>query len=154
MAIFQLKETQIVNASLKEVWAFIATPANLGKITPDYMGFDIQTTDLAEKMYPGMMIQYKVRPILGIPMTWLTEITHMEEYKYFIDEQRSGPYTLWHHQHFLAEIPEGVEMNDIVTYKPHLGFLGTIANELFIRKQLDGIFEYRRKVLDKMFSGE
>ncbi|MBY5960204.1 SRPBCC family protein [Membranicola marinus] len=152
MAIFQFKESQIIRAPREEVWQFIATPANLAKITPKHMGFDIQTPDLPSTMYPGMIIQYKVKPLLGIPLTWLTEITHVEEHKFFIDVQRSGPYAFWHHQHFLAETAGGVRMDDIVTYQPPFGFLGTIANELFIRNQLKGIFEYRRKVLDDIFN--
>ena len=151
MAFFQLIKTQFVPASIDEVWDFISSPANLKEITPDYMGFDITSENLPEKMYPGMIISYKVRPLLGIPMTWVTEITHVEEGKYFIDEQRVGPYALWHHQHFIEHYENGVMMTDIVSYKPPLGFLGSIANALLIRRQLEGIFAYREKALKKRF---
>jgi ligand-binding SRPBCC domain-containing protein len=151
MAFFQLIKTQFVPASIDEIWDFISSPANLKEITPDYMGFDITSENLPEKMYPGMIISYKVRPLLGIPMTWVTEITHVEEGKYFIDEQRVGPYALWHHQHFIEHYENGVMMTDIVSYKPPLGFLGSIANALLIRRQLEGIFAYREKALKKRF---
>ena len=151
MAFYQLIKTQIVPASIDEIWEFISSPANLKKITPDYMGFDITSDNLAEKMYPGMIISYKVRPLLGIPMTWVTEITHVVEKKYFVDEQRVGPYALWHHQHFIEPYENGVMMRDIISYRPPLGFLGSIANALFIRKQLEGIFKYREAALRMRF---
>ena len=151
MAFSQLIKTQFVPATIEEVWDFISSPANLKKITPDYMGFDITSENLPEKMYAGMIISYKVRPLFRIPMTWVTEITHVEERKYFIDEQRVGPYALWHHQHFIETHENGVMMTDIVSYKPPFGFLGSIADVLFIRRQLEGIFTYRKDQLDKQF---
>jgi len=151
MAFYELKKKQFVPASIDRVWDFISSPKNLKEITPDYMGFDIMSEDLPEKMYPGMIISYKVRPLLGIPMTWVTEITQVVEKKYFVDEQRVGPYALWHHQHLIEPHENGVMMTDIVTYKPPLGFLGSIANVLFIKKQLEGVFAYREKALKKRF---
>ena len=154
MAFFQLIKTQFVPASIDEIWDFISSPANLKEITPDYMGFDITSENLPEKMYAGMIISYKVRPLFRIPMTWVTEITHVEERKYFIDEQRVGPYALWHHQHFIETHENGVMMTDIVSYKPPFGFLGSIADVLFIRRQLEGIFTYRKDQLDKQFTSK
>ncbi len=151
MAFYQLIKKQFVPATIEEVWDFISSPKNLKEITPDYMGFDITSKDLPEKMYAGMIISYKVRPLMGIPMTWVTEITHVEEKGYFVDEQRVGPYAMWHHQHMIEPHENGVMMTDIVSYKPKLGFLGHIANTLLIRKQLEGIFKYREKVLNKRF---
>jgi len=151
MAFYELKKKQFVPATIDEVWDFISSPKNLKEITPDYMGFDIMSEDLPEKMYPGLIISYKVRPLLGIPMTWVTEITHVVEKKYFVDEQRVGPYALWHHQHFIEPHENGVMMKDIVTYRPPLGFLGSMANMLFIKKQLEGIFKYREAALKKRF---
>lgn len=115
------------------------------------MGFKVITPNLPEKMYPGMMIQYKVSPLLGIPLTWVTEISQVREFEFFVDEQRVGPYALWHHQHHLAEINGGVLMTDIVTYKPPFGILGDLANALLIKKQLRAIFEYRRTKLEELF---
>lgn len=151
MAIYQLKKQQFVRAGIDEVWDFISSPANLKTITPPHMGFDITSGDLPEKMYPGMIIMYKVKPLAGIPLTWVTEITQVVEKKYFIDEQRVGPYALWHHQHFLEETKQGVIMTDIVSYKPPLYILGSLANALFIRKQLNSIFDYREKALRQVF---
>ena len=151
MAYYQLHKKQFVSASIKEVWDFISSPKNLKIITPEYMGFDITSKDLPEKMYPGMIISYTVKPFLGIKMVWVTEITHIETLKYFIDEQRIGPYSMWHHQHFIEPSGDGVLMTDIVTYSPPMGFLGGFANKLFIRKQLENIFDYRSEIIDKHF---
>jgi len=151
MAFYQLVKEQFVPTSIDEVWDFISSPGNLKEITPDHMGFDITSDSLPEKIYAGMIISYKVRPLLGIPMTWVTEITHVVDKKYFIDEQRIGPYALWHHQHIIEPSGQGVLMTDIISYKPPLGFLGSIANALFIRRQLEGIFAYRKEALRKHF---
>jgi ligand-binding SRPBCC domain-containing protein len=151
MAFYQLLKKQFVPASIDTVWDFISSPANLKEITPDYMGFDITSKDLPQKMYAGMIITYKVRPLLGISMTWVTEITHVAEKRYFVDEQRVGPYALWHHQHIIELHGNGVMMTDIVSYKPPLGFIGSIGNALLIRRQLEGIFAYRKDALKKRF---
>lgn len=150
MGVYTLKASQKIPASKEEVWDFISSPKNLKEITPDYMGFEIQT-ELPEKMYPGMMIQYKVSPILGIKMTWVTEITHVEHEKFFVDEQRVGPYSMWHHQHHIQEIPGGILMEDIIDYQPPMGLLGDIANSLFIARQLNEIFTYRKQAIEKRF---
>ena len=151
MAYYQLKSTQKIPASMEEVWDFISSPKNLKEITPDYMGFDILSDDLAEKMYPGMIIGYKVSPLLGIKTTWVTEITHVRDMEYFVDEQRVGPYTMWHHQHFIEPIEGGVLMRDIVTYRPPFGFLGALMNSLVIRKKLNEIFAYRTIAVEKKY---
>lgn len=152
MPFYQKIQEQKIKASLDEVWDFISSPRNLKEITPKYMGFDIITPDIPDKMYQGMIIGYKVSPLLGIKTSWLTEITHVVDKKYFVDEQRIGPYKLWHHQHILEELPDGsVLMKDIVTYQPPFGFLGAIANSILIRKKLNEIFEFRNQAVDKRF---
>lgn len=152
MPFYQKIQEQKIKASLDEVWNFISSPRNLKEITPKYMGFDIITPDIPDKMYQGMIIGYKVSPLLGIKTTWLTEITHVVDKKYFVDEQRIGPYKLWHHQHILEEISDGsVLMKDIVTYQPPFGFLGAIANSILIRKKLNEIFAFRNQAVDKRF---
>jgi ligand-binding SRPBCC domain-containing protein len=151
MGFYQLHKTQKVPATINEVWNFISAPANLKKITPEYMGFDITSEMLSEKMYPGMIITYRVSPVLGIKMNWVTEITHVKEKAYFVDEQRSGPYSIWHHEHKLEPIEGGVLMTDIVSYKPPFGILGSIANSLLIKKQLEEIFDYRTNALENVF---
>lgn len=148
---YQLKAEQFIPASIDEVWEFISSPANLKRITPGYMGFDITSGDLPDKMYPGMIISYRVSPVAGIKTTWVTEITHIEEGRYFIDEQRVGPYAMWHHEHHLEEVDEGVMMRDIVSYRPPMGILGAVANRLFIRKKLEGIFEFRVRAIEEIF---
>ena len=151
MATYQIFEELELAASLDEAWDFISSPANLKEITPDYMGFEINSTRLPEKIFPGLMISYHVRPVLGIKMAWLTEITQVREPYYFVDEQRVGPYALWHHEHRLRQTDKGVAMTDLVTYRLPAGPLGTLAHRMFVKKQLEGIFRYRELALDKRF---
>jgi ligand-binding SRPBCC domain-containing protein len=151
MAIYQIITTQKIPITIDQVWDFISSPKNLKEITPEYMGFEVTTPNLPEKMYPGMIISYKVSPLLGIKMTWVTEITHVKDKLYFVDEQRKGPYSLWHHEHHIKEIDGGVLMTDIVSYKPPFGFLGAIANAFLIKKSLKEIFDYRTLALERRF---
>ena len=151
MAFYQLIQTQKVPVTINEIWNFISSPANLKEITPKKMGFIVTSNTGDQKMYPGMIISYKVSPILGIKLNWVTEITHVKELEFFVDEQRIGPYSMWHHQHKIEIIKGGVLMTDIVTYQPPFGFLGAIANFLFIKKQLRSIFDYRTMALETKF---
>lgn len=151
MAFDQYLNTQRVNASLEEVWDFISFPKNLKEITPDYMGFDITSKSLPEKMYAGMIISYLVKPVLGIETQWVTEITHVEDHKFFVDEQRVGPYKMWHHQHHIEPIENGVLMRDIVSYQPPFGMIGAMANRMMIRPKLKEIFNYRTQAIEKKF---
>ncbi len=151
MAFYKLKKQQFIPASLDEVWNFISSPQNLKEVTPKYMGFEVTSENLPKMMYPGMIISYRVKPLLGIPLTWVTEITQVVDKHFFVDEQRIGPYSLWHHQHIIDQVEGGVMMTDIVSYKPPLGVLGRIANALIIRRQLEEIFNYRKKVLKTIF---
>lgn len=145
-----LKSKVILKASLEEVWDFFSSPANLKKFTPPAMGFNIMTGGEG-KMYPGQIISYKVKPVAGIPLTWVTEITHVEPLKFFIDEQRFGPYSMWHHEHHFREVEQGIEMTDIVTYVLPFGFLGRIAHALFVKNKVRQIFENRSKVVNQLF---
>ena len=135
------KKGEILHAFLStdEKWRMFV---DLKEITPSYMGFDI-ISGAEKQMYPGQIIEYTVKPVLGIPLYWMTEITHVEDHKYFVDEQRFGPYTMWHHQHHFTEVKGGVKMEDIVHYKIPLGFLGDIAQVILVKKQLQGIFDFR-----------
>lgn len=151
MAFFQFHREQYIKAEIKAVWEFISSPDNLKRITPPYIGFDISTPNLPDEIYAGMIISYKVRPLLGVPVTWVTEITHVKPKEYFVDEQRIGPYSMWHHQHHIKPVPGGVLMTDIVSYQPPLGFLGRIANTLIIRKKLEEIFDFRTKAFNEVF---
>ncbi|WP_422362132.1 SRPBCC family protein [Reichenbachiella sp.] len=151
MAFYQYYKAQVVDARREELWDFISTPKNLKRITPDHMGFDITSSHAADKMYEGMIISYNVSPLPGFKTEWVTEITHIREGEFFVDEQRIGPYTMWHHQHILEEIDELVVMKDIITYQPPFSILGALANSLFIKKKLDEIFDYREKAIDDYF---
>jgi ligand-binding SRPBCC domain-containing protein len=151
MGFYQFKKKQEINQPLDVIWDFISSPKNLKKITPDYMGFDITSDNIEDKMYEGMIISYKVKPLLGIKTTWVTEITHVKDKQYFVDEQRVGPYKIWHHQHFLEETSTGTLMTDIVSYQPPMGLLGSIANKIIIRKKLEEIFAFRTQALNQIF---
>ncbi|MCF7824686.1 MAG: SRPBCC family protein [Candidatus Marinimicrobia bacterium] len=153
MAYYQFRREQFLPGSLEEIWAFIFNPGNLKRITPDSMGFDITSEGLPDTMYEGMMIAYRVAPLLRIPTTWVTEITHVKKHHYFVDEQRVGPYKMWHHEHFLEATGDGVKMTDIVSYQPPFAFLGRIANQLIIRRKLEQIFDHRAEVLKTLFGG-
>lgn len=150
--VYSIKTVQNLPVSLDRAWEFFSNPANLSTITPDNMGFRVISEHHGDKMYAGQIIEYKVRPVLGIPLYWMTEITHVEDRKFFVDEQRFGPYRLWHHQHHFRETGKGVEMTDIVHYKLPLWFLGDIAHALFVKRRLEEIFEYRFKKAEEIFS--
>lgn len=152
MGSYHLKTEQFLPIDKNEAWAFFSSPYNLQKITPESMGFEIISEPLGS-IYAGQIIKYRVKPVLGIPLFWMTEITHVKEGDYFIDEQRFGPYALWHHQHHFKEVDGGIEMTDIINYKLPLGLLGNFAHWLFVRKQLEGIFSYRREFLNRHFGG-
>jgi ligand-binding SRPBCC domain-containing protein len=151
MAFYQFKKEQLFEQPIEVLWKFISNPMNLQKITPEYMGFDIKTPDLPEEMYPGMIIEYKVSPLLGIKTTWVTEITHVEGEHYFVDEQRVGPYKIWHHQHILKPTNSGTLMSDIVSYRPPFGIIGNVVNRFVIEKKLEEIFDFRTQALKGLF---
>ena len=148
--IYQLTAKQKLPLSLEEAWAFMSAPDNLKVITPDYMGFDI-LSGADRPMYPGQIIQYIVKPVLGIESHWVTEITHVVERNYFVDEQRFGPYALWHHKHFLAPLGNGVEMEDVIHYKLPFAPLSNAFHGMIIKPKLTEIFMYRKKRLTELF---
>jgi ligand-binding SRPBCC domain-containing protein len=151
MKIYQYKTSQKLNISKNDAWNFFSNPTNLSKITPNWLGFQV-ISSLPEKMYAGLIISYTVKPLLNIPSSWVTEITHVNEQNYFVDEQRFGPYKMWHHEHIFKEADDGnILMEDIVSYAVPFGYLGRIVNSIIISKKINEIFEYRRKVLEKMF---
>jgi ligand-binding SRPBCC domain-containing protein len=148
-----LQRQQYLKSDINTVWELMRAPQNLSKITPSYMGFQILSdADDMKIMYPGQIIEYNVAPILGIKINWVTEITHVVDLNYFVDEQRFGPYDFWHHKHFLEEVEGGVLMTDTVHYKLKWGWLGKIAHRLFVKKQLNSIFDYRYNTLEKMYN--
>ena len=141
-----LEYKQFLSLTMEEAWRFFSHPANLGRITPPAMNFNIRS-GMPGKIYPGLIIIYRVSPVFGIPVQWVTEITHVNEPFCFVDEQRSGPYAIWHHEHHFEEVPGGVMMTDKLFYKVPYGFLGRLADRLFVHKKVEGIFEYRSAVL-------
>lgn len=145
-----IKTKQVLNASIDEVWDFMSSPHNLAAITPAYMNFKVLSEN--EKIYAGQIIEYYVSPLLGVKMHWVTEITHVEKGVFFVDEQRYGPYSFWHHKHFIKAVPGGVEMTDVVHYKVPMGILGRLLNSMFIKKQLKDIFDYRYQKLEEKFN--
>ena len=149
--VYSFKTIQLLPMSMEAAWDFFSNPANLFEITPDNLAFKTISKQHGDKMYPGQVIEYKVSPLLGIPLYWMTEITHVEHHKYFVDEQRFGPYSMWHHQHHFKVVEEGVEMTDIVHYKLPFWFFGDIAHSLFVKQELKKIFDYRFNAVKKYF---
>ena len=150
MKIHTLHTKQNLPISIDEAWDFFSDPKNLKTITPDYMGFHI-LSGAGRPMYPGQLIQYIVTPVAGIKTKWVTEITHVKEKEYFVDEQRYGPYSMWHHQHHFKTIEGGTEMVDLVHYRVPFGFIGSIANSLLVKSELEKIFSYRYQKIIELF---
>ena len=151
MTIHRFEATQLVQVSLDEAWTFFSNPRNLAAITPPDMAFEV-TSPVPEHVYPGLIVTYRVRPLLGIPVDWVTEITHVVERERFIDEQRMGPYRLWHHEHTFRAVGDITEMRDVVYYALPFGRLGGLAHAI-VRPRVEHIFEYRAEVLSEMFGG-
>ena len=149
--VYSIKTVQRIPVSLDKAWEFFSNPANLQAITPEDLGFKVISKHHGEQMYAGQVIEYKVSPVLRIPLYWMTEITHVKDRKFFVDEQRFGPYSLWHHQHHFREVGGEVEMTDIVHYKLPLWVLGDLAHGLFVKKKLREIFEYRFRKVEEIF---
>jgi ligand-binding SRPBCC domain-containing protein len=151
MAVHKLVRKQLIHADIEEVWAFFSSPDNLAKITPEYMKFRTTSEKWAGEIYAGQIITYKVSPLLGIPLYWMTEITQVNRGRHFIDEQRKGPYKMWHHQHFFEPQGANTLMTDIVHYELPLYLIGELAHALFVKRQLNNIFDYRYKTVERTF---
>lgn len=150
MKLERLSSSCVLPIGPAEAWEFFSDPRNLERITPPSLGIEI-TSDLPPRMHPGMIVAYKVRPLLGIPVRWVTEITHVREPHLFVDEQRFGPYRFWHHQHHFREVEEGVEVSDLVHYALPLGPLGRLLGGGTVRRQLGEIFAFRKAFLEETF---
>lgn len=153
MKVYKKESVQYINATLDECWDFFSKPQNLQRITPKSMGFEVTDFD-GQSMYEGQIIQYKISPLFGVKLNWVTEITKVKDKAYFIDEQRFGPYSFWHHKHFFEETPNGVKMTDVVHYALPLGFLGRIVNAVIVKKELKEIFDYRFVKVDQLFNSK
>jgi ligand-binding SRPBCC domain-containing protein len=146
-----IRQLQKLAIPVEEAWSFFSRPENLVKITPASLDFKITSELNGKEIYTGQLITYKVRPLLGIGLIWVSEITHVERHKLFVDEQRKGPYKMWHHEHHFKSVNGGTEMTDIVQYKIPFGILGSLGLPI-VQKQLEGIFSYRRQKVKEMFS--
>lgn len=153
MKVYKIETVQHINVRIEECWDFFSSPKNLKKITLDNMSFEIQDFD-NKPMYPGQIITYTLKPLLGIKINWVTIITVAKEKQYFIDEQRFGPYALWHHKHFFEATENGTKMTDIVHYALPLGYLGRMMNTLIVKNKLKQIFDYRRKKVEELFNSK
>ena len=152
MKSYSLKYETFIPTTLDKAWVFFTSPLNLAKITPPDMNF-VVTSEYKEsdKVYPGMIITYFISPLFGIKLRWMTEITHLNEKEYFVDEQRFGPYALWHHQHHFKQVEGGIMMTDIVNYAIPFGVLGRMANTLFVKKKLKEVFSFREEAIVRLF---
>lgn len=151
MKLQRLEFRQKLPISLEESWNFFSDPRNLKVITPSYLGFKIHEGYGSSLAYAGQIISYTLYPLLGLPVHWVTEITHVEAPHSFIDVQLVGPYQIWHHEHRFVEISGGVEVIDIIDYKVPFGPIGSLANWLTVNAQLNTIFEFRQKKLTELF---
>lgn len=149
MSVHRFDAVQRLPIPAEEAWGFFSDPRNLAAITPPWLAFTVLSPDLPERMYEGLIISYTVRPVLNVPIKWVAEITHVREGEFFVDEQRAGPYSFWHHQHHFRAIDGGTEMRDVVHYAAPLGPLGDLVVRFQVRGKLEQIFDYRQKVLER-----
>ncbi len=145
-----LRQEQFLPISINEAWEFFSSPKNLNRVTPKELYFEI-TSEVPDKMYEGLIISYKIKPMLNIKVSWYTEITHIKHLEYFIDEQRKGPYKIWHHEHHFKEVEGGIIMTDLLYYDIGKSIFGWIAGKLFVNKKVKEIFDYRYQVLEQYF---
>lgn len=152
MRLHRLTAAQVLPVPIDRAWAFFSDPANLQAITPPWLNL-VPTSPLPSEMYPGLIVTYRVKPVLGIPVNWVTEITQVVDRELFVDEQRSGPYAFWHHEHHFREVPGGTEARDVLHYALPMGPLGDLAGGAMVQRRVDGIFAYRRQALNALFGG-
>lgn len=149
--IYQLKREQQLYCDIHSVWDFFSSPHNLSRITPKEIGF-VVLSDLPEReIYKGMIINYTISPVLGIPLKWQTQITEVNYQKSFTDFQKKGPYKLWRHHHEFIPNQNGVLMVDTVDYELPFGLIGKVVHSLMVKKKLEHIFDYRYQVLEELF---
>ena len=148
---YAIRAVQQLPVSVEEAWAYFSNPRNLAQITPPQLDFQMIGTQGEDPIHAGQIIQYKLRPLAGIPMYWMTEITHVQPLQYFVDEQRFGPYSFWHHQHHFVPNGSGVQMTDHVHYRIPLGFLGNWVNSLLVSRELQKLFAFRHQKVEQIF---
>jgi ligand-binding SRPBCC domain-containing protein len=151
MKVYTLVRKQFFPISIHQAWDFFSSPKNLAKITPLKMDFRILDISGNDEIYAGQIIRYKIKALPFYTVYWVTEITHVQEPYYFVDDQRSGPFALWRHKHSFKEVDGGVEMTDEVSYAIPFGPLGLLAHWLFVRREVNAIFNHRFETLEKQF---
>lgn len=149
----KLEQSQFFPISIDEAWGFFSSPKNLNVVTPKDLVFEI-TSELPDLMYEGLIITYRIKPMLNISINWCTEISHIKQNLYFVDEQRKGPYSIWHHEHHFKQVEGGVIMTDIVHYHIGKSIFGWVAGKLFVHKKVKEIFEFRYKALNDFFQNK
>jgi ligand-binding SRPBCC domain-containing protein len=151
--VYFLRREQLLPVDLLTAWSFFSSPNNLAKITPPEMSFKpLSTFNESQQIYPGMLIDYKVKPLFGISLFWRTEIVDVQKPYSFVDTQLKGPYRLWEHTHTFTEKENGVLMQDVVKYQLPLGPLGVLANALLVRKKLESLFAFRKAAIERIFA--
>jgi ligand-binding SRPBCC domain-containing protein len=146
MKIYPLYRRQALALTVQEAWDFFSSPYNLNEITPDFFNVTV-TSKVPERIYGGLMISYDMKAVFGISMAWLSEISHCDEPKRFVYEQRIGPFKFWSHEVCLTEQDGGIVMEDIVFYAMPLGFIGQFINKILIAGKLEQIFTVRQHYL-------
>ena len=152
MKLYTIKREQVIETSLEQAWDFLSMPANLGEISPEEMNFHVESISDDRRTYAGQVICYTIGLFPWLKFRWVTEITHVQEPRYFVDEQRFGPYKFWHHQHFIEAVNGGVKMTDIVNYGIPMGILGRFMNRVYIRRKLSQIFDHRAEAVRHYFA--
>jgi ligand-binding SRPBCC domain-containing protein len=150
MRVFTIERRQRLKVSREEAYRFISNPALMGGIIPADLGLQV-LNHIPDRVYEGLLLHYRLKPLFGVPVHWLGEITYCDEPSRFVDEQRLGPFAFWHHEHRLREIPGGVEMSDLIHYAVPFGPLGSVVNTLVLGPRLRRIFDYRESALARKF---
>lgn len=148
MALHRIEHRQVVPVDLDTAWRFFSDPRNLARMTPPEMAL-IPTGPVPDHMHAGMIIPYRIRPFPRLSFEWVTEITHVVERQFFVDEQRSGPYAFWHHQHHFREATGGTEVRDVIHYRLPFAPLSDVLLGHLVRRRVNAIFAFRRRALEQ-----
>jgi ligand-binding SRPBCC domain-containing protein len=149
MKLHRIHRRQVIPISIIEAWKFFSNPVNLSRITPPWLNLTV-ISDIPRSMHSGMIISYRITPLIRVPTLWISEITHVNMPTYFVDEQRLGPFRFWHHQHLFKEVGRNVEMQDLVNYVMPLGPIGEMVHTISMRKKVEAIFDFRQKALERI----
>jgi ligand-binding SRPBCC domain-containing protein len=149
--IYYLKTEHLLPVSIEKAWQFFSSAKNLALITPPEMEFKILTKLEDKEIFEGLLIDYTVKPVFGIPLNWQTEIFKVDKPHSFADRQLKGPYKIWEHTHTFIQKENGTLMIDEIKYQIPFGILGQFAHSLFVKEKVKEIFKFREKALEKIF---